>query len=68
MWGCDMGLIWDLIQQGQISDASNQAASLEQRVSQLEIEIRQTNNTLMRLLKALETRFGEDLDNDGRIG
>ena len=63
-----MGLIWDLIQQGQIGDASNQAASLEQRVSLLEVEIRQTNNTLMQLLKALETRFGEDLDNDGRIG
>ena len=63
-----MGLIWDLIQQGQISDASNQTASLEQRVSQLEVEVRQTNDTLMRLLKALETRFGEDLDHDGRIG
>ncbi len=63
-----MGLIWDLIQQGQISDASSRAASLEQRVSRLEAEIRQTNDTLMRLLKALETRFGEDLDRDGRIG
>ncbi len=63
-----MGLIWDLIQQGQISDASSRAESLEQRVSQLEVEIRQTNDTLMRLLKALETRFGEDLDRDGRVG
>ena len=63
-----MGLIWDLIQQGQISDASNRAASMEQRVSQLEAEVRQTNVTLMRLLQALETRFGEDLDGDGRIG
>ena len=63
-----MGLIWDLIQQGQISDASSRADSLEQRVSQLEAEIRRTNETLIRLLRALETRFGEDLDRDGHIG
>ena len=64
----EMGLIWDLIQQGQISEASSRAESLEQRVARLEIEIRQTNDTLLRLLKALETRFGEDLDRDGRVG
>ena len=63
-----MGLIWDLIQQGQISDATSRADSLEQRVSKLEAEIRQTNDTLMWLLRALETRFGEDLDHDGRVG
>ncbi len=63
-----MGLIWDLIQQGQISDASSRADSLDQRVSNLEAEIRQTNDALMRLLRGLETRFGEDLDRDGRIG
>ncbi len=63
-----MGLIWDLIQQGQISDATSRADSLEQRVSKLEVEIRQTNDTLIRLLRALETRFGEDLDGDGRVG
>jgi len=63
-----MGLFWDLIQQGQISDTSSRAESLEQRVAELEVEIRQTNSTLMQLLKALETRFGEDLDRDGRVG
>ena len=63
-----MGLIWDLIQQGQIGDASSRADSLEQRVSQLEVEVRQTNDTLIRLLKTLETRFGEDLDRDGCVG
>ncbi len=63
-----MGLIWDLIQQGQISDASGRTESLEKRVSRLEAEVRRTNETLIRLLKELETRFGEDLDRDGRIG
>lgn len=63
-----MGLIWDLIQQGQIGATSNRTASLEERVMRLEDELRQTNRALMGLLKALEKRFGEDLDGDGRIG
>jgi hypothetical protein len=63
-----MGLIWDLIQQGQIGATSNRTATLEQRVMQLEDELRQTNRALMELLKALEKRFGEDLNGDGRIG
>jgi hypothetical protein len=48
-----MGLIWDLIQQGQI----------EQRVAHLEQELRRTNDA-----RALERRFGEDLDGDSRVG
>jgi hypothetical protein len=63
-----MGLIWDLIQQGQIGDAQNRTHSLEQRVRDLEEELRATNRALMGLLRALETRFGEDLNGDGRVG
>lgn len=63
-----MGLIWDLIQHGQIQDARDHAESLEQRVAALEHELRRTNETLIRLLQALERRFGDDLDGDGRIG
>ena len=33
-----MGLIWDLIQQGQIGDAQNRTHTLEQRVRDLEEE------------------------------
>jgi chaperonin cofactor prefoldin len=63
-----MGLIWDLIQHGQIQEAQSKASSLEARVERLEREVRQTNETLVRLLKALERRFGDDLDGDGRVG
>lgn len=63
-----MGLIWDLIQHGQINEAKDRASSLEQRVASLEDELQRTNDTLMKLLRALETRFGEDLDRDGRVG
>jgi uncharacterized protein YPO0396 len=63
-----MGLIWDLIQHGQIADQKAHAETLEQRVTQLESELRRTNDTLVRLLRALEKRFGEDLDGDNRVG
>ena len=63
-----MGLIWDLIQHSQISRTQEHASSLEQRVSRLEHELERTNEALIRLLKALEQRFGEDLDSDGRVG
>lgn len=63
-----MGLFWDLIQHSQISQAHGKADSLEQRVSDLENQLERTNNTLMELLRVLETRFGDDLDSDGRVG
>ncbi len=63
-----MGLIWDIIQHGQIADRKAHAESLEQRVAQLEGELRRTNEALVTLLRALEKRFGEDLDGDNRVG
>jgi hypothetical protein len=63
-----MGLIWNLIQHGQIQDNRGKSESLERRVAELEEELRRTNDTLMSLLRALETRFGDDLDGDGRVG
>jgi hypothetical protein len=63
-----MGLIWDMIQHGQIQESRQHAASLEQRVDYLEGELRRTNETLIALLRTLEQRFGEDLNRDGRVG
>ena len=63
-----MGFIWDLIQHSQIRESHDRAAGLEHRVARLEDEVRRTNETLVRLLKRLEERFGEDLDGDGRVG
>lgn len=63
-----MGLIWDLIQQNQINESTTRAESLEQRVASLEADLRRTKQTLNKLLSALESRFGEDLDGDGRVG
>jgi len=63
-----MSLFWDLIQHGQISSTNRRAESLEQRVADLETDLRLTNETLMQLLQAMEQHFGEDLDGDGHIG
>lgn len=63
-----MGLIWDLIQHSQISEAQGKADSLEERVGLLEAQVRRQQETLVQLMKALEARFGDDLDGDGRVG
>lgn len=63
-----MGLIWDIIQHGQIERSQIRTDSLEQRVARLEDEVRRTNESLMKLLHSLEKRFGEDLDGDNRVG
>lgn len=63
-----MGLFWDLIQQSQISRQHETTASLEERVRNLERELREMQQIQRRLLETLETHFGRDLDQDGRIG
>jgi CII-binding regulator of phage lambda lysogenization HflD len=63
-----MGLLWDLMQESRISDSQQQAKNLEERVGALEEQLRKTNDVMANLLRALEHRFGEDLDGDKRIG
>ncbi|RNC83573.1 MAG: hypothetical protein ED556_13555 [Winogradskyella sp.] len=63
-----MGLFWDLIQQSEIENQKNKAASLEQRVADLEHELEKTQDLLLRTLRVLEERSGQDIDNDGVIG
>ena len=68
-------MLWDLIQQAQISStesksraASSRAEELERRVARLEEELLATRSQLRRLTEILEQRFGEDLNGDGRVG
>ena len=63
-----MGLFWDLIQQGQIGEQSERAASLEQRVEKLEAELLHTRQLLLSALERLEAHLNIDLDQDGRAG
>jgi hypothetical protein len=63
-----MGLFWDLLQQSQISEQSGKHESLEERVRDLESELRDMKRIQLRLLETLEAHFGRDLNDDGRIG
>jgi len=63
-----MGLFWDLYQQSQISDHSQRAGALEQRVAQLETELLRTQQLLRDVIGRLEQHLGKDLDRDGRVG
>ena len=63
-----MGLFWDLYQQSQISAHAERTGSVEQRVMQLEDELRRTQLLLREVIGRLEQRLGEDLDRDGRVG
>ena len=63
-----MGLFWDLIQQSQISNQQTVTSTLEQRVAQLEDQLREMQRVQLSLLKTLEKNFGRDLDGDGHVG
>ena len=63
-----MGLFWDLVQQSQISEHSERAGALDDRVAQLEAELRRTQELLRDVIGRLEQHLGKDLDEDGRVG
>ncbi|MDN3204110.1 hypothetical protein [Algoriphagus sediminis] len=63
-----MGLFWDLIQQSQIEEQNEKAISLEQRVVNLEEELKKTRVLLQKTLTILEQQVGRDIDGDGTIG
>ena len=63
-----MGLFWDLYQQSQISEHSDRAGALEQRVARLEGELQRTQQLLRDVIGRLEQHLGQDLDRDGHVG
>ncbi len=63
-----MGLLWDLMQESQISEQKERSDSLEGRVSQLENELHETRLLLHKLVSILEKEQNKDIDGDGQIG
>ncbi|REG86351.1 hypothetical protein [Algoriphagus antarcticus] len=63
-----MGLFWNLIQQSQIQDHKYKADTLEVRVRNLEWELANTRELLIKTLKILEEQSGKDINGDGKIG
>ena len=63
-----MGFLWDLMQQSQIQQHGDRAASTEQRVIQLEAEVARLSALVRELIVRLETKLDSDLDGNGRVG
>ena len=63
-----MGFFWDLLQENELSKQRKRASSTDQRVTQLEERLDETNRVLRLLLERLEQQLGEDIDKDGRVG
>ena len=63
-----MGMLWEMAQQGQQRRTAAAASSLDQRVSELEEQLQAQTDLLSMLVRKLEQRFGEDLDEDQRVG
>lgn len=63
-----MGIFWDLLQQDELEKQKKQANSLEDRVSHLEEELKNTKVLLKKTLVALETHLVKDIDGDGKTG
>lgn len=63
-----MGLLWNLLQQSQISQQCSRTGTMEQRIVRMEKELHSTRSLLHQLIRKLETKFNEDIDGDNRIG
>lgn len=58
-----MGFFWDLIQQNAIQDQSEKSKKLEDRVTHLEKELRETKTILKKTILALEKHLGKNIEN-----
>jgi hypothetical protein len=63
-----MGLVWNVVQQRQIAAERQKTMSIEEKVKHLEDQLGKVQQDLVQLIQILETKMGEDLDHDGKIG
>jgi hypothetical protein len=63
-----MGALWEIVQSGLMYGQYRKSESIEDRVTDLEGQLRATQDTLRSLVKKLEELHGIDIDQDGKIG
>ena len=63
-----MGLVWNVVHQRQIAAERQKTMSIEEKVKHLEDQLGKVQQDLVQLIQILETKMGEDLDHDGKIG
>ena len=64
-----MGFPWENNQQDGAADqpTTNTTGSLEERIAQLEQQVQRIDNQLTIVVRNLEQKLGDDLNNDGTI-
>ncbi len=62
-----MSLLWNMVQQSQISASSQKADSLQSRVDHLEYRVEHQGKLLHELVTRLERRLGEDLEESAEL-
>jgi len=63
-----MGFLWEIVQSGFVYGQHQKTESIEERVELLEGQLRDTQDTIRKLVKKLEELHGLDVDGDGRVG
>lgn len=63
-----MGALWEIVQTGLMYGQYKKSDSTEDRVRALEDQLRQTQDTMRKLVKKIEEIHGLDIDGDGKIG
>ena len=63
-----MGLLWEIVQSGFVYGQHQKTESIEDRVTLLEAQLQETQNTIRMLVKKLEELHGLDVDGDGHVG
>ncbi len=63
-----MGALWEIVQSGLMYGQYRKSESIDDRVRDLEGQLRATQDTLRSLVKKLEELHGIDIDQDGKIG
>ena len=59
-------MLWDLIQQFQISNRKAEVESMEHRITRLEYDLRATRLLVEKLMRRLDEHFGKDIDGEQR--
>jgi type II secretory pathway component PulJ len=61
-------MLWDLLQQSQLSQQNAGIGKLEARVENLERQLSIMNQLLREIVSRMEHQTGEDINRDGKIG
>jgi len=63
-----MGFLWEIVQSGFVYGQHQKTESIEERVDLLEAQLKETQDTICKLVKKLEELHGLDVDGDGNVG